>query len=70
MFMKDKDRPSRIGGWLNGVVYVLFAVLAAAIVIFMNFEAGVLQAFFLVFVAAVIVMTLWLKRQLSGRHMI
>ncbi len=65
MFMKDKDRPSRITGWLNGVVYVLFAVLAAAIVISMNFEAGVLQAFFLVFVAAVGAMTLWLKWQLS-----
>ncbi len=63
--MKDKDRPSRIGGWLNGAVYVLFAVLAAAIVISMNFEAGVLLEFFLVFVAAVIAMTLWLKRQLS-----
>jgi hypothetical protein len=65
MFMKDKDRPSRIGGWLNGAVYVLFAVLAAAIVIFMSFEAGVLLEFFLVFVAAVIAVTLWLKRQLS-----
>lgn len=63
--MKDKDRPSRIAGWLNGAVYVLFAVLAAAIVIFMNFEAGVLLEFFLVFVAALIAMTLWLKRQLS-----
>ncbi|MCD6393147.1 MAG: PAS domain S-box protein, partial [Planctomycetes bacterium] len=63
--MKDKDRPSRIMGWLNGVVYVLLAVLAAAIVISMNFEAGVLQVFFLVFVAAVGAMTLWLKRQLS-----